>query len=93
MRCCLGSRDRNDILEYHSYIISNRESENIFKNKALFIGKIFKNLNNLCISFKLSKIVSQLKINYKNSIYFKKKNSKKERIKKEMKLMQGMLEI
>ena len=93
MKCCVGTRDRTEMLEYNTTIISRRDSDAILPNKDIFLKTLFKNLNKICIRFKLSNIISQFNNNYVTSPYFKKKNSKQERIKNEMKLMQGMLQI
>ena len=98
MKCCLGLRDKNDLFDsYDKNEIfeprNNLKYNNLINKEIVLLKLLFKNLNTFCIKFKLLYIISQLKCNYKNSLFFKKKNSKKERIKKEIKLMQSMINI
>jgi len=92
MRCCVGTRDRTEMLETKSQSISYRESNEISINNN-YLRILFNNLNKLYLNFQLLNIISQFLINKKLDIINKKANEKKRRISKEIETMKKMFEI
>lgn len=92
MRCCVGTRDRTEMLEAKSQSIIYRESNEISINNN-YLRILFNNLNKLYLNFQLLNIISQFLINKKLDIINKKANEKKRHISKEIETMKKMFEI
>jgi len=92
MKCCMGTRDRTEMLQMTSDIIGSKKSNELYINYD-YLNLLLKNINKTCIEIKLLNVLSHFILNKNMDTINQKTNAKKRRISKEIETMRNLFEV
>ncbi len=92
MRCCIGTRDRTEMLQMKSDSIASKQSNELYINYD-YLNLLLKNINKTCIEIQLLNVISHFILNKNMDIINQKNNAKKRRISREIETMRNLFEL
>ena len=92
MRCCIGTRDRTEMLQMKSDSIASKQSNELYINYD-YLNLLLKNINKTCIEIQLLNVISHFILNKNMDVINQKNNAKKRRISREIETMRNLFEL